>query len=493
MRHVRLRLARNGRLLALGFLLAFARHPLARHDALTDHPLPVRQLHHPVHHVGRQHAGQVDGVLGSAKLRRVAQLRLSDVVHGASKLNGHGDHVHSLLHTLLAHRLQAQDAARLAVEHQLHVDRVRARVVRHMVTRVQLHHRHVVQLSKARALQEAIRASRHGDRVPEQPAHCRALHAPECTREAADRLRRHARLTVRWTRQRQVHGLTRHNVGRLHRVPNGEDAWVRRAHLVRHADGTTRSQIQPRLPCQRALRTHANGQDHHVRRKLLARLRVHAQRRLLVLHGGLLLDLGQPIAQDQLHASLAHSDGDQRSQILVQGRHHVVQHLDHRRVQAQLDKILAQLQPDEPTAHDHRALGVVDTNPALDLLHVRNGAHAEHALRVHARQRRLDGRRSRRKHQVVVRELLRLPLAARRTHVQHLALAIDAHRLRVAAHVHVEPQLEHLWRRDHQRLVARNHAGHRVREATVRERDESAALDDGDLCGLIQPTQTGCA
>ena len=93
--------------------------------------VPVHERHVAAQDVGGDHAGEVDRILGAAELRRVAELRLLEVVDRRAHLEGHGQRADPLVHrrAVLAERLRAeQRAVRLAEDH-LQPEHLRARVV----------------------------------------------------------------------------------------------------------------------------------------------------------------------------------------------------------------------------------------------------------------------------------------------------------------------------------------------------------------------------
>ena len=89
---------------------------------------------------GGDKARHVDRVFGRAVLRCVSQFHLFQVEDGHAGLDGHGQHVDAFVHAGPAHRLGAEDAARLRIEEQLERQRLRAGIVAGMVRGMDIDH-----------------------------------------------------------------------------------------------------------------------------------------------------------------------------------------------------------------------------------------------------------------------------------------------------------------------------------------------------------------
>ena len=85
-------------------------------------------------------------------------------------------------------------------------------------------------------------------------------------------------LPVRRPGQRDERPLAGDEVLDLDRVADGEDVGVAGAHLLIDADSSTLAELDSGHLCQRRLRTHADRQDHDVRRMALAGTREDFQR-----------------------------------------------------------------------------------------------------------------------------------------------------------------------------------------------------------------------
>ena len=100
--------------------------------------VPVKQRHVAASDVLGNHSGEVDRVLGAAKLPRITQLSLLQVVDRRAHLQCHRQGTDPLVDTVLAKRLRAEKASvGFAVDH-FHGDRFRARIVARVRIRIQV-------------------------------------------------------------------------------------------------------------------------------------------------------------------------------------------------------------------------------------------------------------------------------------------------------------------------------------------------------------------
>jgi hypothetical protein len=79
--------------------------------ALAAEVVPTRERHQAVEMIHGDHAGQVDGILGGAELRRIAELRLREIANRGVHLDRGRDDVDPFVHPFQADGLRPQDSA----------------------------------------------------------------------------------------------------------------------------------------------------------------------------------------------------------------------------------------------------------------------------------------------------------------------------------------------------------------------------------------------
>ena len=185
-------------------------------------------------------------------------------------------------------------------------------------------------------------------------------------------------------------------------VADREDVRVAGAHLLVDADPAELPDFDPGHPRQRGIRSHAEREDHDVRRIALARLRRHGQG---VVVG--LLEAGDAVAQRDVHTMLLEEVADEPPVLRVERGEDLIGHLHHRHVEPAENQVLGRLQADEPAADDDRAHrrahrlearvlphpgqeARAALDPFTDLPRVRHGPDREDAGKVDAGQRRAD-------------------------------------------------------------------------------------------------------
>ncbi len=171
-----------------------------------------------------------------------------------------------------------------------------------------------------------------------------------------------------------------------------------------------------------------------------------------------------------------------------------------------MNQVFGRFEPDETAADhqspdhrlDHLDAGVVahpreEVGSLLDPLAnrpcVRHGADLEDAGQIDARQRRMDGGRARRKHELVVGfcgDMPGLPIAQ----IDGLVLRIDRDHLAVRSAIDPEHGTEHLFRGDQQTRLLLDHVPDVIWQPAVRVGDIRPALDHQDFRLLVQTAQT---
>ena len=117
-----------------------------------------------------------------------------------------------------------------------------------------------------------------GDRGPEDPDDRGALGAAETGVPPGDHVGHDPALPVRRPGERDQGPFAGDEILDFDRVADGEDIRVARAHLFVDADPAALADLEPGHLRQRGLRTHADGEDHDVRRMRLAGFRENLER-----------------------------------------------------------------------------------------------------------------------------------------------------------------------------------------------------------------------
>ena len=121
--------------------------------------------------------------------------------------------------------------------------------------------------------------------------------------------------------------------------------------LVRMCSST---RMPPRSPIaspadlgERRVGTHAEREDHDVRRILLAGLRLHFDRAAFQL-----LESGDAVVERQAHAMPLHVLLDQARELAIERSEELIEHLDQRHLESGMDQVLRGLEADEAAADD---------------------------------------------------------------------------------------------------------------------------------------------
>ena len=224
------------------------------------------------------------------------------------------------------------------------------------------------------------------------------------------------------------------------------------------------------------VRPHAEREDHDVGRIRLAGLRLHLERAAVQL-----LESGHAVVERQVDAMPLQMLLDEAGELPVERGQDLIEHLDERHVEPEMDQVLRRLETDEAAADHHRTprrLHELDArvvvhprqerraplDPLADRPRVRHGPHLEDPRQIDAGQRRTDRRRPGRQHQLVVglgRDLAGRDIAQ----VHGLLLRRDGDRLAVRPHVDRELRAEQLLARDQEARFLLDHARRHGRAA----------------------------
>ncbi len=260
---------------------------------------------------------------------------------------------------------------------------------------------------------------------------------------------------------------------------------------------------EPGRPGQCRVRAHAEREDNDVGRIHLPALCLYLEDAVVPLREG-----GHAVVERQMDAVPHQVGPDDAGEFPVERGQHLVEQLDERHVEPNVDQVLGHLETDEPAAHHHRPphgldrldAGVVEhpreerraaLHPLADGPCIRHGPHLEYPGEVDARQRRTDRRRAGGQHQRVVG--LGDDLAGRDVPQVHgLRLRRDRDRLTVRADVDRELLAEQPFVRDQQARLLRYHAPDVVGEPAVGIRHVGTALYHENLGVLVQPPEPSC-
>ena len=267
----------------------------------------------------------------------------------------------------------------------------------------------------------------------------------------------------------------------LHGVSGRVDVWHRGLHRGVDHDASLDAQLQACVACQLGVWRDADGEHGHVCLERGGVLHQHAHAAVFCLLEGL-----HAAAQLQADAVLAAFCVDKRSHVGVEGLHQLLRALHDGDFQPQLAQVLRKLEPDEATAGQHGAAGLLALDEVLDGEGVLHSAQGEEALDVGAGNRRQAGLGAGAQHELVV-GLLELLTCLESAHADGLALRVDGRDLVAHAHLHAKTPPEALRRLQGELGAVLDHAADVVGQATVGVADVAAALEDGDACLLVEP------
>ena len=421
----------------------------------------------------------VDRVLRRAELWRVAEFHLFEVEDGHACLDGDGDHIDPLVHTVPADGLRPEQPACVGGEEQLERHLLRAGVVAGVVGRMDVD----FPIGQIRPHEDFFR--RAGDRrdAIEHAHDRRGLSAPIAgygPRVAAeDRRGRDSALAVGRTGERHLRRSPGHEVANLHRVADGPDRRITRLHRFADADAATLADIEPGVDGECVLGPHAHAEDHEVGRERFSRLELHRHPA-----AGRHEAVGR-VAEDHPHASRRECLDERHGHLRIERRQHLRLQFDHHRLHAQFDEILGQFEADEAGAdHDHSLRGSV--HPGLDTVDIVEVAEREHVRQVDARNRRPQWSGTRGEDQRVV-GLVILAARVEILHSHRFALPVDRLHARPRADVESEPLPQQL-RLGHEELVTRGDlAADVVGQAAIGKRHVGPAFEHHDLRILGEP------
>ena len=135
--------------------------------------MPLRERDITREHVLRGHAGKVHGIFGGAKWRRLGQLQLGEIMHGHACLQGSGEDIETLVHTIAAHGLSTEEFARARRKQHFQRDGFRTGIVSGMRCWMQMQHF----ADDARRTQHLFIRARAACGEAKETQHCGALRA----------------------------------------------------------------------------------------------------------------------------------------------------------------------------------------------------------------------------------------------------------------------------------------------------------------------------
>ena len=184
----------------------------------------------------------IHGILGRAEGRRIAKLEFCKVGHFRAEPHGGGDHVHTLIHTVKAHDLRAENFLRCLIPKHLDRHHGRPRIIRCVGCGISVGLIIIVACgSRAFFVQ-----TRGGDRHVKELQHRRALRSLVFRGNTADSIRRDASLLVCRTCKRNEGRLTRHKILDRHSIAHSVHVGSTRLHFLIHNDTAAFVYFNPR-------------------------------------------------------------------------------------------------------------------------------------------------------------------------------------------------------------------------------------------------------
>lgn len=294
-----------------------------------------------------------------------------------------------------------------------------------------------------------------------------------------------AALFVGWACQRNQGRAACDQMAHLDGVAQGVNLRVGGLHVFIDGDAAALAQHEPRFLGESGLGTHADTQDHQIRRDLPAALQVDGNTPF----GGL-LEAYDAILKVEPHPLVRQVAVDECRHREVERGHHLVGHLHHIDMQPEAVQVFGHLQTDESAAHDHGMLRSLRIDILFDGIRVGDAAQREDFRALDALDLRAQGLGSGRKHQPVVR--LRVGLAGGEVvHRNLLARAVDRGDLLLGADVDAEAVGE-AFRRLHEELRAvGDRAADVVGQAAVGIRHVFTPFEENHFGLLVQAAQAG--
>ena len=231
------------------------------------HAVPVGQRQVATQDVGRNHPGEVHGILRASERGRVAELGLFQVVDRAAHLDRHREGIDPLGDAVLAEHLRTEQASVGFSEENLDCEHLGARIISRVRVRVEVD---LLEIHAPKLLEDLLARPGLGDRGLEDLTDRGALSATETGVATGDHVGRDPALSVSRPGERDQRPLAGHEIPDLDRVADREDLGVRRAHVLINADPATLADLDPGHLRQSGLWTHPDCEDHDIRRMRLA-------------------------------------------------------------------------------------------------------------------------------------------------------------------------------------------------------------------------------
>ena len=253
-----------------------------------------------------------------------------------------------------------------------------------------------------------------------------------------------------------------------------------------HDDPSAFIELKPCVPCKRAVRPHADGQDHQIRRDFRAAFQ--GDDHLLAL----LFEAVHAVGKVQLHAVAADVLVEHLRHLKVNRRHDLIESFDKRHLKARVMQVLRHLEADEPAADHRRGPQRTALHHGADLVRVGHGPQCFDPRGIDAGDARTQRRRTGCDHQIVVGLLVRFT-GLGFSDGDRLLHAVDLRYFVLHAHVDAEALPHALWRHEKQRAAIFDNVAHVIRQAAVRVGNIRAPLQNDDLAVRVQPAEAGRA
>ena len=194
----------------------------------VEHVLAVAKMHVSPQGVGGHEAGIVDDILGRAVRRCVGQFQVFQVENAQTRANGGRQHIDSLVDSVGADGLRAENPPVAGIEQQLEADGTGAGVIAGVAGRMNVY----LFVGNSRPPQSLFAHSGHADAQIEHLADCRALGLFIGALAAENIIGGDAALPIGRTRQGDQRRGIAEKILNLDGVAHGKDVCVAGAHVI---------------------------------------------------------------------------------------------------------------------------------------------------------------------------------------------------------------------------------------------------------------------
>ncbi len=404
---------------------------------------------------------------------RVGVLYAGEIAHGASALDGQGQLVDALVHTVVAHDLSSEQPAGLRCENHLDGERSSTGIV----ARVGVGMDGGGEIGDLLLLEALGGHAGGGHGEVEDLGDGGADGSFIFHLVAEDHIVGHdARLAVGRSGEVVHPRLAVDGVGILDDVAHGVDVGRRGAQVLIDHDAAALSGGEAGLGGQGVEGSNSDGEYHDVGGVFFARGESYFESMAL------LLEAGDGCAEAQAHALLRKVLMHNGSHGVVDRRHHLVGHLHHRHLGSGIVEIFGHLEAYEASADHQRALHIVGLEILLDGVGVGHIAQGEDAGEADAGERRPHRSGAGRQQQFVVALLVGAAFGTLDCH--RLSGRIDAKHLRAGAHVDVKTPPEGLGGLHEEFVAVGDGAADVIGQSAVGIRDVIPLLEEDDLVGF---------